>query len=142
MQGHHALCPAPAHATGRLRTAGSGARGRRHLLAALLMACGHAKTAVLVHGFHLRAPNWETVVWGGGGGRVAYGYDLAIIRAKSADGAGGDTHRFPHRPKRRRRTCSWWARARRRTRRRARPRVPSSYDACGKETPERPPTRS
>ena len=31
------------------------------------MACGHAKTAVLVHGFHLRAPNWETVVWGGGG---------------------------------------------------------------------------
>ena len=52
------------------------------------MACGHAKTAVLVHGFHLRAPNWETVVWGGGGGRVAYGYDLAIIRAKSADGAG------------------------------------------------------
>ena len=62
MQGHHALyCAAPAHATGRLRTAGSGARGRRHLLAALLMACGHAKTAVLVHGFHLRAPNWETV---------------------------------------------------------------------------------
>ena len=67
---------------------------------------GHAKTAVLVHGFHLRAPNWETVVWGGGGGRVAYGYDLAIIRAKSADGAGADTHRFPHRPKRRRRGWS------------------------------------
>ncbi|CAH0375384.1 unnamed protein product [Pelagomonas calceolata] len=95
MQGHHALyCAAPAHATGRLGTAGSGARGRRHILAALLMACGHAKTAVLVHGFHLRAPNWETVVWGGGGGRVAYGYDLAIIRAKSADGAGAETHRF------------------------------------------------
>mmetsp|Transcript_11942 Transcript_11942/g.31402 ORF Transcript_11942/g.31402 Transcript_11942/m.31402 type:complete len:249 (+) Transcript_11942:69-815(+) len=94
MQGHHALyCAAPAHATGRLRTAGSGARGRRHLLAALLMACGHAKTAVLVHGFHLRAPNWETVVWGGGGGRVAYGYDLA--KAEAADlfvvGSGAST---------------------------------------------------
>lgn len=41
------------------------------------MACVDAKTAVLVHGFHLNAPNWDTVVWGGGGGRVAYGYDLA-----------------------------------------------------------------
>ena len=30
-------------------------------------------------------------MWGGGGGRVAYGYDLAIIRAKSADGAGAVT---------------------------------------------------
>jgi len=35
------------------------------------------KTAVLVHGFHLEAPNWEEVVWGGGGGRIGYGARLA-----------------------------------------------------------------
>ena len=52
------------------------------------------KTAVLVHGYHLEAPNWGEVVWGGGAGRIAHG--ARVAEAFGADllmvGSGASTH--------------------------------------------------
>lgn len=63
-------------------------------LAAHLGACVAVKTAVLVHGYHLEAPNWEEVVWGGGAGRIAHG--ARVAEAFGAEllmvGSGASTH--------------------------------------------------
>ena len=52
------------------------------------------KTAVLAHGFHLQAPNWDAVAWGDGGGRLGYAYELA--RSENAEllvvGSGASIH--------------------------------------------------
>ena len=88
---------------------GGGASGEWPMRAFLVVAafatgCGAApasvipKTAVLVHGFHLEAPDWDDVVWGGGRGRIAHGARVAatqraafLIVGSGASAAGGET---------------------------------------------------